>query len=88
MHTLVIIGEGFDLAVEKTRVDDIGGWMESQVKDLGANRNDWHDADVVRKRVSVRDSPRPIRSEAVPHRDPATEYRFIVVGRRGMQSVF
>ena len=47
MDTLVVIGEGFDLAVEKARIDDALGWVESQVKDLRANRNDWHSSDVV-----------------------------------------
>jgi hypothetical protein len=42
MGALFIISKSFDLAIEKTSVYDIGGWVESEVKYLRVDRDDWH----------------------------------------------
>ena len=43
MCALVVIRESFDLSVEETGIYYIFSWVESEVKDLRADGDDWHD---------------------------------------------
>jgi hypothetical protein len=42
MRALLVICEGFDFAVEETGVYYARSWVESEVKDLRAEGDDWH----------------------------------------------
>ena len=42
MRALVVIGEGFDFAVEETGVYYGRSWVESEVEYLRAEGDDWH----------------------------------------------
>jgi hypothetical protein len=49
MDALLIISKSFDFAIEETSVYDIGGWVESEVKYLRVDGDDWHSSEAVQR---------------------------------------